>query len=808
VAAGRDSKGRFTKVGARFEWDSKLADSGVSKTRGGVMSLQRTLGHLQSAAGGIGSAVGSAFKFAEPAVAMFKAAAGVAIEFEGQMSAVNAVLMTDDKTMDALAGKAKQLGASTKFTAKQAAEGMEMLASAGFSAKEIMVGIEGTLSLAAAGALDLASASEITGNVINGMGLKAQDATHVADVLAKVAADTSTDVRSVGVAFKYSSGQAKAMGLGLEETAYLLGSMADAGLKGSSGGTALSNMLSKIAKPTEKGAELFKKWKIAMEETGADGVKRLRPVQSIMADYARNLNKIKSPLERASIAEATFGKIGLRAYNALDGRIKKHMELTEEERKARSVDSFMPENVAGAAKKMADLRLVGVAGAFEIAKSSAEGFMLELFSKESLAPMEMFIKDVGNTIGGITQVMQQLGEGADPKALEEKWGPVIVGIAQGVRDAMQAVREAFAWIREKLSALSAYFGETVGGEWIRSITKFGVLFIAIAAIGVPIIATLAGIGLIFTTILIPAVIAFGSMVLAAFGPLALIGIILWYGLEPFVNGLMYVYDVMAPQLAAAFGGVFTQIGDTLKALWGMFDQFFSDSEEGWTDLGRVIGGVIGGSIMIALDAFKTIMQMIQYAAEAVRDAIADFSNGDILGGLKKLGSALVDLVLEPFRWITRQAVDLADAVGVEIPDAVRGFASGGIATALASAKLSGDAYKGAGADEDESSMSASAPNYAYVPSIGENAANVEAGKKKLGDGTLDAMQEAMEGALATNEANKKPCETTLNHSTNLDGKAVAKNQAKYKSEMDERAGFKNPPYQRDLMSSHGNAPGR
>lgn len=835
MAAARDSKGRFTKVGATFVWDSRTAEAGINKTRTSVLGLQRTLNHLRGGADGISTAAQNAMRFAAPAAALFKGGAATAIEFEGQMSAVNAVLMADEKTMDSLAVKAKQLGASTKFTAKEAAEGMEQLASAGFTASQIMAGIEGTLSLAAAGALDLGSASEITGNVINGMGLEAKDATHVADVLAKVSADTATDVRGVGVAFKYSAAQARGMGISLEENAYLLGAMAQSGMKGSSGGTALQNMLSKIAKPTEVGAAAFKKWNIEMTEMGADGKKHLRPINDIVSQISSKISGIQDPLKKAALQEQIFGKIGQKAYSALDAQIKAHMKLTDEERAARSVESFMPENVAGAAKKMADLRLVGVAGAFEQLKSASEGFMLEVFSKESLAPMERFIKDITNTVSGVVQVMQSLAAGGDAKELEEKWGSTIVGIAQGVRDAMQAIREAFTYVRAKLAEFSDSWGQTFGGDGTRQITKFIILFAAIATVAAPIIATLLGIGFVISSVLVPAVMGLGSILAAVFSPVTLIigGIVLamymlkgeneslldvvgrvwgsikdWMvgvyegGVRPFVEGLMYAYEVVAPMIQGNFVNVFSQLMDTFGAVVAMFKSFFGESETDWREWGMIIGSVIGGVVMTALNIMKSVLERIEYGANAIRQAFKDFSSGNILSGFARLGTALMDLVLEPFRDILKTAISIADSVSVPVPEAIRGFAFGGIGLAKAKERL--------GAEDDEiQGKPSSAPNYAYIPEIAKSAAEIEAEKSKaVMAGLPPDMQAAMEGALNSHEGKKKPCETNVTSTLNVDGKQLAKAEAKYKTEMDDRAGYENPPYQRRQMMSHGSSPGR
>lgn len=520
-----------------------------------------------------------AIAFSQPAVGLLKAGAGIAVGFEQQMQAVNSVLQADGATLDKLSTKAKELGATTKFTAKQAGEGMEMLASAGFTTDQVMQGIEGTLSLAAAGALDLGSASEITANVINGMGLAAGDAGHVADVLAKAAADSATNVRAIGVAFKYSAGQARGMGISVEENAFLLGAMADAGMKGSSGGTALQNMLSALAKPTEKGAALFKKMNLQMTEMGKDGKIHLRPVADIVGEIGKEFEKIEDPIKRAKLQEEVFRKIGQKGYSALDARNDKFAKMSEAERTQRGVGSFAKGTVDGAAAKMAEIRLIGVAGAFTILQSSIEGLALEVFSKEALAPMEMAIKDITAGIGGIVQVMQQLGT-ASTDELEKKFGPIIVGIAIGIREAMQEVVLAVDWVRNRIAVLSGQMSATFDRKAVASITKTIVLLVSAAAAAGPLIAGIGLVGVLLSTVMIPAIT----------------------GLTLIVGGVALAYEVLREEdesfmqtAMRTWGNVKRWAIDTYEnAIKPFWEGMKEGAREVWPSVSKSFRGVVDG----------------------------------------------------------------------------------------------------------------------------------------------------------------------------------------------------------------------
>lgn len=172
-------------------------------------------------------------------------------EFQAQMSRVQAIAGATGGELDKMKAQAVELGAKTAFSAKEAAQGMENLASAGFQVNEIMDAMPGVLDLAAVSGGDVAASSEAMASSLRAFGLEAGQAGHVADVFARAAADTNAETVDMAEAMKYVAPVAHSMGLSLEETAASIGIMADAGIKGSQAGTTLRGALSRIAKPTK-----------------------------------------------------------------------------------------------------------------------------------------------------------------------------------------------------------------------------------------------------------------------------------------------------------------------------------------------------------------------------------------------------------------------------------------------------------------------------------------------------------------------------------------------------------------------------
>lgn len=235
----------------------KATDSGFVKTfkdaQDAVNTFEEESNSMTTAVGKVMQGTGAAMTkyITTPLIGVGVAAAKVGGDFEEQMSRVKAISGATGDTFEQMKQQAIDLGAKTAFSAKESAAGMENLASAGFSAQEIMKAMPGLLDLAAVSGGDVALASENTATALRGFGLEASEAGHVADVFARAAADTNAEVGDMGEALKYVAPVANSMGISLEETAAAIGIMSDAGIKGSQAGTTLRGALSRLARPTK-----------------------------------------------------------------------------------------------------------------------------------------------------------------------------------------------------------------------------------------------------------------------------------------------------------------------------------------------------------------------------------------------------------------------------------------------------------------------------------------------------------------------------------------------------------------------------
>lgn len=290
----------------------------------------------------------------------------VGTSFESAMSQVEAISGASGSQLEALTNKAKQLGSSTKFTATQAAEAMNYMAMAGWDANQMLSGIDGVLSLAAASGEDLGTTSDIVTDALTAFGLKAKDVSHFSNVLAAAAANANTNVALMGETFKYCAADAGSFGFTAEDTVTAIGLMASAGIKGSQAGTALRRLFNEMSGDLKITSKEF--GEIAIKTANADGT--MRPFIDIIRDLRTEFSKLK-PQEMSAVAEQLVGK------NAQTG-FKTLMNASEEDFK-KLTEAI--ENCDGAAANMAETMQDNLAGKVTILESALEGLGISVYDK-------------------------------------------------------------------------------------------------------------------------------------------------------------------------------------------------------------------------------------------------------------------------------------------------------------------------------------------------------------------------------------------------------------------------------------------
>lgn len=393
--------------------------------------------NISNAMSGVGSELTK--KVTLPIAGIGAAAVNASADFEAQMSKVKAISGAVGEEFDGLRNQAIQLGADTNFSASEAANGMEDLASAGFKTNEIMAAMPGVLDLAAAGAVSISDAASIAGSTLRGFGLEAEQVGHVGDVLAKLAGDTNAGIMDTGEAMKYIAPVSKALGISLEDTSAAIGMLSDAGIQGGQAGTVLRGALINLAKPTDASAALMKE--LGINAFDANG--KMKPLNEVVANLKDSTANLTSE-QKASAFATIFGK------EAMSGMLT----LVDQGPEKLSKLSETLKNCDGASKEMAGTMQDNLKGSIEAMKGSIETAAIKI--GDVLSPM---IKDCANWIADLVNKFSAL-----PKETQEfivkialvaaAVGPVLIVLAKLI-ESVRTVISVFTGISKIASIVSA-----------------------------------------------------------------------------------------------------------------------------------------------------------------------------------------------------------------------------------------------------------------------------------------------------------------------------------------------------------------
>lgn len=384
-------------------------------------------------------------------------------DFEAMMSQVKAISGATGQAFDDLTAKAQEMGAMTKFTATESAEAFNYMAMAGWKPQQMIDGISGIMSLAAASGEDLGTTSDIVTDAITAFGLTAGDAGHFADVLAQASANANTDVSMLGESFKYVAPVAGAMKYSIEDTSLALGLMASANVKGSMSGTALKTSIANMVKPTNDMAEAMDKYGISI----TDGEGNLKSLKGVIDNVRGSLGGLSRD-EQTAVASTIFGKEAMAGMLAI-------VNASEEDYNKLSNAIY---NANDAAEDMADTMLDNLKGSFTLMQSAIEGTE-NAFGKR-LSP---YLRGIA---GGITDMMPEITDGIN--AVMDVVDDKIAGVKRKITDMTGSDEWKNADLFGKIdiawdSIIAKPFGNWVSGDGAQLISSgLGTLFSSAAAI--------------------------------------------------------------------------------------------------------------------------------------------------------------------------------------------------------------------------------------------------------------------------------------------------------------------------------------
>lgn len=382
--------------------DSSGFQAGIDKigkfASGALKATGAIIGGVSTAVAGIGTA-----------------AVKTGADFESSMSNVAAISQASAKYMEALTEKAKEMGAKTKFSAKESADAFSYMAMAGWKTGDMLNGIEGIMNLAAASGEDLATTSDIVTDALTAFGLKASDASHFADILAQASSNSNTNVGMMGETFKYVAPVAGALGFSAEDCATAIGLMANSGIKASQAGTSLRSIITRMAKPTDDVQKAMSQLGISL--TKSDG--SMKSLNEIMLDLRKGFSGLTAD-QKAQMA-ATLG-----GQEAMSGLLAIVNSSDDDFNKlSSSINSC-----DGAAEKMAETMNDNLSGQITILKSGLEGLAISLY-EEMETPLMGVVKQAQEMV----QELQDAFNDGGLDAVVSKFGEVMAEIVQKAAEA-------------------------------------------------------------------------------------------------------------------------------------------------------------------------------------------------------------------------------------------------------------------------------------------------------------------------------------------------------------------------------------
>lgn len=629
---------------AEISIDNKNYNSKIDESGKKTESVASRMGKATKVAGaviagGLGVAAGAATK--------------VGMDFEASMDQVAATMGivgdASDSNFKKLSDAAKQMGATTKYSASQSAEALNYLALAGYDTDKAISALPKVLNLAAAGGIDLAYASDLVTDSMSALGIETDQLEGFTDQMAKTSQKANTNVAQLGEAILTVGGTAKSLKGGTVELNTQLGILADNGIKGAEGGTALRNIILSLGSPTDKAAKLMKK--LGLEVYDASG--NMRGTNEIFKD----LNKILGTMteqERTKVLSELFNKVDLKSANAL---------LANSGERFDELSQHIA-NSQGSAEEMAKTMSGNLKGAMDNFKSALEGLGIAAYEKFS-EPLTNAVKFVTD---GISWLVQALQSGNLDGILNN------IGLA--------------------LSVIVGYLAAIKGYAIVSGIIAFvKPLFTALTMV-----KSFSGAMAILNAVFMANPI---GIVIGLVGALAGAFIYLWNTSEGFRDFWINLWDNVK-EIASSFLEWITNVfatdwSESFGGFGDIMNSFFRNVSNIWTDIKGIFNGIID---FVA----GTFTGNWSRAWQGVKDIFGNIMSG-LVSVIKAPLNGVIGLVNSAISGLNSISVTIPDWIpfvggkhfGVNLPK-VPYLYNGGIVTqpTFMGGYVAGDSYKGRG----------------------------------------------------------------------------------------------------------------
>ena len=529
------------------------------------------------------------------------AAVKTTADFDSEMSKVSAISGATGTDLDKLRGKAREMGAKTKFSASEAAQGMQYMAMAGWKTQDMMDGLEGIMNLAAASGEDLASTSDIVTDALTAFGLSAKDSSHFSDILAAASSNANTNVSMMGETFKYAAPVLGSLGYTAEDAALAIGLMANAGIKSSQAGTALRGAITNLAKPTDTVAAAMDKYGISLTDSSG----KMLSLRELMEQLRQKLGGL-SEAEQAQAAAALFGKEAMSGMLAIINGSDKDFEKL-----AGAID-----NCDGSSEKMANTMNDNLQGQITILMSQLQELAISF--GEILMPK---IRDIVTHIQNFVDKLNAMDEGQKETILRigmfvAALAPMLMGLGKVITFSANVSRA--------LGTLSA--GLVKAGGFSGVFTKALGLITSPAAIVVGVIAAITAVIIhlwntnedfrnTITEIWQKIKDAFTTFAAGISERLSALGITF----SDVTSAIKTIWDgfcnLLAPVLEAAFSTIAIALQTAFNVILGIWDVFSAVFSGDWSGAWEAVKGIFSSIWDGLKEYFSTIIGAVKGVAD-------------------------------------------------------------------------------------------------------------------------------------------------------------------------------------------------
>jgi len=567
-----------------------------------------------------------------PIVGFGAAALKAGMDFEEAMSGIKAVSNATASEMSKMKKLAIDLGKETKYSAKEAADGIQELLKAGLTTEQVLNGgLAGALTLASAGGIELAEAAEIASTALNAFKKDNLTVAKSADILAGAANASATDVKELRFGLAASSAVASAVGLTFKDTATALAVFAQNGLKGSDAGTSLKTMLMNLQPATDKQRKAFAKLGLITKEgTSAffDSAGKLKNMKDIAGTLKTSMAGL-TDAQRLATMEIIFGSDAIRAANILFAEGEKGVTNM-----ANAMDKVKAADVAK--EKMNNLK-----GAVEELKGSIETFMIKLYDANN-GPLKDFAKYVQKIVDKLNSL--------SPRAQQ-----TIVLVA-GIVAALGPLLFIFGSLAKSIGKVAIFIGK-FGGAIAAIIGVVKTISFAFAAWA----GGAATLGEAMLLIMGPV-----GWVIAGIVALGVALLILWNKNEGFRKAVITAWNNIKEKSSEIWGKIQKIIEDVLnniKIFWEKWGPLITEIIKTDWELIKVATettwGLIGNAIETSLEVIEGFIKMV------IGGITGDWDLW--LSGLKQMTGGYTSGIAEHFRimkdGILRAMGIMGDGVG-------------------------------------------------------------------------------------------------------------------------------------------------